>query len=592
MGNSEPLAVGSSALSSQSGHRPCTDGTQSRRTLSGAALVGALRIRARQGVEKKSLQILGLPLAVPGADPLRRQSLGLRTTVGQVDDGGRQALPEGRDDGLDQVGEGSGIRFETCALTGYGCGSRGIGRREPRPDGGRPRGDPLVGAGQHRRRGPSALVAAHGVEDLVLLVLSGALGHLHERRDHRSQQRVALRHAPRRRPTPRIHAAGGVAARLLGPRRSGLDMVVGIVVGIPSGVAPASRVVAGGPLLAQPGEERVDVGHGPAAPLLVGRVLRGLDRDGPLRRRRSARFPLGGVSDALPLRHVVDRCELVGADGRPRRPLGGDTRLDLGQRLGRLEEGPLHHPVRVEELIAPGAELLDLPLEQRPPAPQVGQDALAQRLRLLQHLSPLRPGRLDRRLRLTRDPEPLLLGQALDVGAHGGSVLIGRAQQVVPHGIGLACADPEDRLGLLTHGARLVLRLAQDRRGALLGPRSDVVRRLSRRSEEPRGLLAQHVEHPLLVEGLWAAELRLQRVDSIAELPLAFACTRELVADPPEERPDLALGDAAEARRERPARDLLGTQARRTGDRELAPLSFVHVRNPSVRATACAPDRT
>src|SRR5205823_6630299 len=80
---------------------------------------------------------------------------------------------------------------------------------------------------------------------------------------------------------------------------------------------------------------------------------------------------------------------------RRERLAGRGAGFGLGERLGRLEERPLDGAVGVEQVVAAVAQLLELRRQQRAATTEVGEDALAQRLRLLDHLAALDAGALD-----------------------------------------------------------------------------------------------------------------------------------------------------------------------------------------------------
>ena len=83
---------------------------------------------------------------------------------------------------------------------------------------------------------------------------------------------------------------------------------------------------------------------------------------------------------------TVDRGHVVGERRGPGQLLCG-ARLDLDQRLGRVTERALDDAVRVEQPVAPGAQLVDLSLEQHASSTEVGEDPLAHRARLVDEIT-------------------------------------------------------------------------------------------------------------------------------------------------------------------------------------------------------------
>ena len=94
----------------------------------------------------------------------------------------------------------------------------------------------------------------------------------------------------------------------------------------------------------------------------------------------------------------------------------------------------------------------------------------------------------------------------------------------------------------------------------------DLVGRLARRPQQPGRLGAERLEQLGLVERRGDAQLLLERVDGAEQLRLAVVDRDQLLRHSLQERAHLALGIAAERRREGPLRDLVGRDVRRARD--------------------------
>ena len=183
-----------------------------------------------------------------------------------------------------------------------------------------------------------------------------------------------------------------------------------------------------------------------------------------------------------------------------RRPLGR-ARFDLRQCFGRLEERALHDSVRVEQVVAPAAQLVDLRLEQTAAAEQIGEHALTRRLGLVEHVATLLTRGFDQLFGLAFGALALLGRVRLDRGADLGRVLFGLGHDRGRALLGFVGARLEVLVGLaapaLGFGGCRLGRLG----GLLLGPRADLVGGLARRPEQPARLGAERVEQLRLVEG-------------------------------------------------------------------------------------------
>ena len=155
----------------------------------GCGVVHAPRVGGREHVADTGLELLALPLPVAGADPLGD---GVGIGVGRLGDGGGDAVAHGRDEHLRHGGD-------EPAGCGRGRGplARGLGAGldiDP-VEGGRedlgPRRHLVHERGQHLLQRHAAALAPEGVEELVLLVLQGALGCPGEVDPHRREQLVA-----------------------------------------------------------------------------------------------------------------------------------------------------------------------------------------------------------------------------------------------------------------------------------------------------------------------------------------------------------------------------------------------------------------
>src|SRR5439155_2011535 len=99
------------------------------------------------------------------------------------------------------------------------------------------------------------------------------------------------------------------------------------------------------------------------------------------------------------------------------------------------------------------------------------------------------------------------------------------------------------RLGPRTSAS--VRRFLDAPRGPLLGLRADVVARLARGAQQPRGLLAEGIEQLLFRERARRAQLLLEGVERRLELLLTGPGDRELLRDAPQEPADFRLAEAA-----------------------------------------------
>jgi hypothetical protein len=255
---------------------------------------------------------------------------------------------------------------------------------------------------------------------------------------------------------------------------------------------------------------------------------------------------------------------------------GGRARFDLRERFGRVEERALHHAVRLEQPIATLSQLLDLGLQQRTPATEIGEHALARAARFFEHGAALLPRVLDDRLGLLARALALLLGDAVVGRAHLGRARLGLAHDLGRDALGLLGADPEDVVGFGAEPVGLGLRLVHHAGGALFGLAADVVGRLAGGPQQAGGLLAERVEQLLLVERLRRVEPLLEIVDDREELVFAVSRRDEIFGHAPEERTDLGLGITAERGTERAVGDFLGAEARRAVDDSLPPLALSH----------------
>ena len=214
---------------------------------------------------------------------------------------------------------------------------------------GRELGFDAVATGHHARivehdgRRRTTAVTTHGIEEGVLLVLDRALGSLEQRPPQALDRRRALSPPGRRRLGSGRWSHGGRGRGW--HRRLRLGRTVGVV----------TRTGA------QAGEERVDIGETGRS-----RIVAAFQR-GDLRRDLGPDIGIAGVSGEF----------------------GGRPRLGPLERVGGLGERAPDRAVRVEEVIAPRPQLVDLSLERGPAADEVGEHPGPGRLRLLEHLPAL-----------------------------------------------------------------------------------------------------------------------------------------------------------------------------------------------------------
>ena len=172
-----------------------------------------------------------------------------------------------------------------------------------------------------------------------------------------------------------------------------------------------------------------------------------------------------------------------------------DARFDLRERFGRLEERALHDAVRVEQVVAPAAQLVDLRLQQAAAAEQIGEHTLARRLRFVEHLAALLARGLDDLFGLAFGTRALLLRVRLRRRPRSrprAPRRRRRARRRASRPPRCATARPR-RLRRAMRSAS-ALRLLDELRGALLGLGADLVGGLAGRAQEPGRLGAQRVE--------------------------------------------------------------------------------------------------
>ena len=172
----------------------------------------------------------------------------------------------------------------------------------------------------------------------------------------------------------------------------------------------------------------------------------------------------------------------------------GRAHFDLRQRLGCFEEGALHDSVRVEQVVAPTAQLVDLGLQQPAAAEQIGEHALARRLGLVEHLATLLARGFDRLVRLSLGTRTLLGRERIDAGADPGCVLLGLRHDRGRALLGLAGARLEVLVGFATPALELGSCRFGTLGGLLLGALADLVGRLASRPQQTTRLGSERVE--------------------------------------------------------------------------------------------------
>ena len=180
-------------------------------------------------------------------------------------------------------------------------------------------------------------------------------------------------------------------------------------------------------------------------------------------------------------------------------------RLEIRRDIDGHQAGPLEH---LQQAVATVQQFFDLMAGERGAALEVGQDPLAIRARLVDHLA------------------ALLLGQR-----HLGLGVGGRVVALTRH----------FDLGLLTNPVGLLGRLTNHAGGVLLGTDLDLRGRLTGGVQHPQRLLAQHRGDRLVVEFERLRQSRTGRVQLGFELALALLEPCQFGGDRTQEGPDFVL---------------------------------------------------
>jgi hypothetical protein len=228
-------------------------------------------------------------------------------------------------------------------------------------------------------------------------------------------------------------------------------------------------------------------------------------------------------------RVVVDRCLEA-------RDLGRQPGLVLGhgQLAGHLVERSPHDVVGAQQPLAAGEELVELRRRRPALAGQVLEDALADGLRLANHLPAAVLGLLHGGL-----------GRRVSVGPDLVGVGPGRVEHRGRLGLGLLAAPGEERLGLRAQTGGFVVRLPEHPGHRLLGVGPDLGRGLSGGVQDPGGLGAEDGLELVLVDVTGRPSL-LSSSEALTQTLLPLAQRGELGRDLGEEGPDLVLVEAAE----------------------------------------------
>src|SRR5205085_7637904 len=126
-----------------------------------------------------------------------------------------------------------------------------------------------------------------------------------------------------------------------------------------------------------------------------------------------------------------------------------------------------------------------------------------------------------------------------------GRASLGRGDELGALRLGFRDPRREQRFGLGPRTLGSVRRFLDEPRGPFLGLRADVVARLARGAQQPRGLLAEGIEQLLFRERTRRAQLLLERVERRLELLLTGPGDRELLRHAPQEPADFRLAEAA-----------------------------------------------
>ena len=191
---------------------------------------------------------------------------------------------------------------------------------------------------------------------------------------------------------------------------------------------------------------------------------------------------------------------------------GSPSGCEFGDHVDSDQPGPFE---RLQQTISAVQQLFDL---------LAGQ--LASTCQLAEHSLAIRPGLVD----------------------HLATLLLGHRQLGLGVGSGIRAPPRRLDLGFLAHAGRLVARLGEELRCALLGLLTDLCGALAGGGEHACGLLAQQPGERLLVE-LHRREIgiRLGGAQLALEEPLALLQPAELGSDHAEELADLALVETAAA---------------------------------------------
>ena len=188
--------MASSALSSQSGQWSGSAAIQRSRAPAGAASNEPRGVRGGEEVADQRLEILGAPLAVAGADrgtqyPVQLGDRLVRSLVEHRCDGADQAFTQRRHQRLGEIAHETLGRGGAPGARRHGVAAGPVDGVDGRGQHLGPHRDLELEPGEEPGRVDLGLLAAHRVEELVLVVLQDALRPAHETFGRRIHHLVA-----------------------------------------------------------------------------------------------------------------------------------------------------------------------------------------------------------------------------------------------------------------------------------------------------------------------------------------------------------------------------------------------------------------